>query len=148
MISNYLKKYCKDDISKIENYDKAISDNTQVWDCHHRLELTLEGEFAHNPEDLKRLGMYYNRPYFELIFLTHTEHLRLHYKANPLNELSKYKISKARKGISTHTGVITSEFGRKFKEHYGITRHEDIKLYKREFAYFKRNNRCRWELSS
>ena len=30
------KSYCKDDISLIENYDKAIADNTQVWHCHHR----------------------------------------------------------------------------------------------------------------
>ena len=22
----------------IENYDKAIADTTQTWDCHHRLE--------------------------------------------------------------------------------------------------------------
>ena len=33
------KKFCKEDISKIENYDKAIADTTQVWDCHHRTEI-------------------------------------------------------------------------------------------------------------
>ena len=32
------KAYCRDDISLIENYDKAIADKTQVWDCHHRRE--------------------------------------------------------------------------------------------------------------
>ena len=72
--------FCKDDISKIENYDKAIADTTQTWHCHHRLELTLEREFAHSKEELKRLGMYYHRPYFELIFLTNSEHNRLHHK--------------------------------------------------------------------
>ena len=40
------KKFCKDDISKIENYDKAIADTTQTYECHHRLELTLDGEQA------------------------------------------------------------------------------------------------------
>ena len=32
------KKYCSDDISKIENYDKAIADKTQTWDCHQKSE--------------------------------------------------------------------------------------------------------------
>lgn len=27
----------------IENYDKAIADTTQTWDCHHRLELMTTG---------------------------------------------------------------------------------------------------------
>ena len=29
------KKYCKEDISKIKNYDKAIADTTKTWHCHH-----------------------------------------------------------------------------------------------------------------
>ena len=33
------KRYCKEDLSKIKNYDKAIADTTQVWDCHHRTEI-------------------------------------------------------------------------------------------------------------
>lgn len=61
----YTHAYCKDDISKIENYDKAMADTAQTWALHHRLELTLDGEFAHTAEELKRLDMYYNRPYFE-----------------------------------------------------------------------------------
>ena len=79
-------KFCKDDISKIENYDKAISDITQTWVIHHRLELTLDGEFARSVKELQRLGMYYQRPYFELIFLTHSEHSKLHNngKNNPM----------------------------------------------------------------
>ena len=44
-------KFCKDDISKIENYDKAKSDTTQTWECHHKLELTLNGEFAHTKKN-------------------------------------------------------------------------------------------------
>lgn len=72
------KSYCKDDISKIENYDKAIADTTQTWVCHHRLALTLDREFAHTAAELDRLGMYYHRPYFELVFLTPEEHRMLH----------------------------------------------------------------------
>lgn len=48
---------------------------------HHRLECTLDGDFAHSANELKRLGMYYNRPYYELIYLTHSEHSKLHYKS-------------------------------------------------------------------
>lgn len=84
--------FCKDDISKIENYDKAIADTTQTWECHHRLELTLEGEFAHSKEELNLLGMYYHRPYFELIFLTHSEHTRLHHKGYNLSAQTKRKM--------------------------------------------------------
>ena len=71
-------KFCRDDISKIENYDKAIADTSKAWVIHHRLELTLDGEFALTPEQLKMHDMYYNRPYYELIFLTRAEHIRIH----------------------------------------------------------------------
>ena len=76
----YAKKYCRDELAKIENYEKAIADKTQVWVCHHRLELTLDGEFALSHKQLKMHDMYYNRPYYELIFLTPSEHLQLHKK--------------------------------------------------------------------
>ena len=89
-------RYCKDDISKIENYEAAIADTTQIWDCHHRLELTLDGDFAHTREDLKRMNMYYNRPYFELIFLTKSEHRRLHRLGT--SDETKTKLSAAKKG--------------------------------------------------
>ena len=73
-----VKSFCKDDISKIENYDKAIADTSQTWVCHHRLEITINGEEALTPKDLRRFGMYLHRPYFELIFLPRNEHQRLH----------------------------------------------------------------------
>lgn len=30
------RKYCKEDISKIKNYDLAIADTTQTWHCVNR----------------------------------------------------------------------------------------------------------------
>ena len=36
MISESYKKYCCEDPSLIENYDKAIADTTQTWEIHHR----------------------------------------------------------------------------------------------------------------
>lgn len=112
--------YCKDDLSKIENYDKAIADTSHTWDIHHRLELTLDGEFAHTREELKRLGMYYHRPYFELIFLTHSEHQRLHnpFKGKHHSEESKQKMRNAMKGRSlsaeTRQKIANANKGRTF----------------------------------
>lgn len=188
------KKKCKDDIRKIENYDLAIADKKHKWICHHRLELTLDGEFAHTPEELDRMGMYYHRPYFELIFLTPSEHLELHRnttkwkqkmselrkgkklseeakikmselrKGKKLSKETKQKMSKSRKGKkhseetkrkmsktkkgkpSNTKGIPHSEFGEKFKEHYGITKIQNIRLYTKECAwYHNHNHKCRWE---
>ena len=93
-----VKKFCKDDISLIENYDKAIADKTQTWDCHHRRETVL------SRKDLIEIGEYYNRPACELIFLTHSEHISIH-KKNNKNCIGKHqsieyrtKMSKAMKG--------------------------------------------------
>lgn len=158
MISKHIKEYCKDDLSKIENYNKAVDDTEHLWVCHHRLELTLEGEYAHSQEELKRFGMYYKRPYFELIFLTPSEHNKLHggtqyarqknsesQKGKKLSEETKQKISKLKKNNKSAKGKIHSEFGKKFKEHFGITRCDNIKLYNKEKSWYQRNRKCRWE---
>lgn len=89
-------KFCRDDISKIENYDKAIADTTQTWVIHHRLELTLDGEFALTPEQLKMHDMYYNRPYYELIFLTRSEHNTIHNRGMSYD--TRQKLSESHKG--------------------------------------------------
>ena len=73
------ERYCRaGELERIENYELAKADNFKGWDIHHRLELTLDGEFALTREQLKMHNMYYNRPYYELIFLTKAEHRRLH----------------------------------------------------------------------
>lgn len=89
----------------IENYDKAIADECQVWECHHRLEThTSDGE--RRKVDLKRdeliaLGVYYNRPPEELVFITPKEHRKLHNLGKSyclghvLTEEHKNKISEA-----------------------------------------------------
>ena len=104
---HYARQFCRDDISKIENYEEAMNDKTQTWHCHHRLELTLDGEFALSREQLKMHDMYYNRPYYELIFLTQSEHRRIHSKVQPRTEEYRRKISEA------NTGKKASEDTRK-----------------------------------
>lgn len=38
-----------------------------------------------------------------------------------------------------------SEFGKKFKEHFGIKPQEDRKLYLREYSFFRKYDKCSWE---
>ena len=87
-----IKSYCKDDISMIENYDKAIADTTQVWHCHHRRETIF------SKSDLIEIGEYYNRPACELIFLTSLEHKRLHNLGKRISAETRKKLSEANKG--------------------------------------------------
>lgn len=93
---NYAYAYCIEDISKIENYDKAIADTTQTWVCHHRLE--MQDEPFNSAEYLKKNNLYYHRPAAELIFLTRGEHTKLHSTGRRLSEESCRKISESNKG--------------------------------------------------
>ena len=129
MITNSkVKQFCKDDISLIENYDKAIADNTQVWICHHRMELTLDGEFANSKQDLIRYGMYYNRPYFELIWLPDSEHRRMHHVKKAMSNITMEKMSERQRGTnnSMHGKVPWNKGLSKFTDErvakYGQTR--------------------------
>lgn len=91
----------------IENYAMAISDEKHMWECHHRLE-THFSDGTERPrdaqlskEELIALGMYYNRPAEELIFLTKSEHRKLHNRwtnhKEGHSEETKKKISKTLK---------------------------------------------------
>ena len=78
------QKYCSEAVSKIENYTLAKADNFIDLDIHHRLEThNSDGErrlVDLTKDELKVLGMYYNRPASELIFMKHSEHISLHRK--------------------------------------------------------------------
>lgn len=88
------KKFCKEDLSKIENYDKAIDDTTQTWDCHHRTEIWWNC----TAKDLIDNECYYNRKACELIFLTHAEHSSIHNKGKVMSAEARAKMSATRKG--------------------------------------------------
>ena len=93
--------YCKD-YENIENYEKAKADDFKNWDCHHRLEThTSDGERREvdiSRKELKALGLYWNRPADELIFMTRKEHLILHKKDKQFSDDTKRKMSEAKKG--------------------------------------------------
>lgn len=74
MIPNSVKQLCKGDVTKIENYEKALKDNTHQWVVHHRKEDELKVRAVYLIEN----NLYYHRPPEELIFLTSEEHSRHH----------------------------------------------------------------------
>ena len=105
------KSYCKDDISLIENYDKAVSDTTKMWHCHHRRETIF------SRKDLIEIGEYYNRPACDLIFLTPTDHRRLHNLGKPSGMNGKHHSAEARKKMSeSRKGENNPLFGKHHSE--------------------------------
>lgn len=167
MINKYnTKRFCKEDISKIENYDKAINDTTQMWHCHHRDEVKVLPSgmtIVRSKQELIENGRYYNCPANELIFLTKSEHSRLHKKGQILSEEHRRKISEAKKGklrseetrrkisesqkgkSSWNKSKTTSTFGKAFQEHYGITKCDNEKLYSKEYSFYKYYGKFSWK---
>ena len=102
MISEIMtKRYCKDDISLIENYEQAVNDKTKTWHCHHRGEILACGRYT--PDDLKKFGLYWKRPASELIFISKSKHKAIHNKdkwniGKKLSCEAKLKIANAHKG--------------------------------------------------
>ena len=99
------EKYCKD-YQGIENYEKAKKDDFVGWHCHHRLEThTPDGKRRDADigyKELKALGLYYNRPAEELIFLTTREH-------NAFKKGKKMSEEFCRKNSESHKGKQVGE---------------------------------------
>ena len=117
------KYYCKN-YQDIENYEKAKADDFKNWDCHHRLEThNSDGErrlVDITKKELKALGMYYNRPSSELIFMKRGEHQFLHRKGKLISEEAKKKMSEAKQNISEETRKKLREAkkGKQFSEEH------------------------------
>lgn len=91
------RRYCCENIETIENYQLAVTDESQTWDLHHRLEITEMQSVA----DLIFLHLYYHRPASELIFLTHSDHIILHMTGVNCSEETRLKRSESLKGINS-----------------------------------------------
>ena len=90
----------------IENYDKAIADNTQMWEVHHRKE-----EFYSYAELIEK-GEYYDVPPEALIFLTHKEHCKIDSFCKRMSEAmkgKKHSEEHKRKNSEAHKGKTFSE---------------------------------------
>lgn len=110
----------------IENYDKAIADTTQIWECHHRLETHFSDgtERPRNAQlsrkELIALGMYFDRPSEEFIFLTEGIHHGLR-SGTKHSEETRRNISEALKGKPSlkkgiKTGPRSEETKKKLSE--------------------------------
>lgn len=67
-------------------------------------------------------------------------------KENSNNPLTREHLSIAAKRQIKPVGQVHSEFGRKFKDHYNMTRSDNLRLYLTEHQWYRTHNRkCRWE---
>lgn len=68
-----LKKVCRN-YEQVENYEKAVADEENSWELHHRREI----DENKSRQQLIDEGKYYDVDPSELIFLTEIEHKSLH----------------------------------------------------------------------
>lgn len=93
MISKLAHRYCYE-VENIENYEQAMADPLEIWDCHHRYEIYNGHTISRST--LKNRGLLYNRPASELIFLRHGDHQRLHNEN--MSEETRKRLSEKSKG--------------------------------------------------
>lgn len=103
------QKFCSQPIELIENYEKAVNDETQMYVCHHVWGTML----GYSKEELIELNEYYGIPACNLIFLTKEEHVRLHNKGKKYSEETRKKISELKKGNTAFKGKHHTEESRK-----------------------------------
>lgn len=132
------KRFCNEDISLIENYDKAINDKTQTWHCHHRLEISC----GYSAIDLIKKDMYLYRPAEELIFLTPKEHCALHKNrfGHKHSEESCQKMSIAHKGKRCSADTIKKMSDSHKGKTYSHTQEARMKIRKAQIGLHYWNN--------
>lgn len=86
MICEYtVKRFCSGDLALIENYDKAIADDSQTWHCHHRMEIQPDGTRL-SKKWMVEHNIYYDLDPCMLIFLTDSEHKKIHTTGRKITE--------------------------------------------------------------
>lgn len=87
--------FCSEPIELIENYEEAVNDKTQVWHCHHIWGTML----GYSKDELIEMNEYYGIPACNLIFLTHSEHSRIHSIGEKNNFFGKHHSEETKKKI-------------------------------------------------
>ena len=119
MINKTSLKYICKNIENIENYQEAIADTENIWHCHHRLECHDSSgnrrEVDITRAELEALGLYYNRPAEELIFMKAVDHCQLHRCGKKFDEEWRGRMSESAKNRQKHpnTGKTFSAEWRK-----------------------------------
>ena len=130
-----IKRYCKE-YTKIENYDKALANNFEDWECHHKLE--VHSDYKNTYKDLIMMNLYYNRPPEELIFMPKSEHKSLHHKGRIKSKEECNNIARARLGFKFSDEAIN-----KMREsHKGKKLSEETKLKMKEAWRKRKENKC------
>lgn len=119
--------YCCEDISNIENYELALNDKEQVWHCHHRGEILPCGRYS--MDSLKKFGLYWNRPASELIFMTCSEHRRLHAHAMGFGGGGRYYWKGKHMPSEVTEKMSAAKKGKKKSENHKRCISEAIKLW-------------------
>ena len=116
----HIESYCCEPIENIEGYEEAVADKTQIYHCHHRLE--VQGPFRNSRELLIKCGMYYDRPASELVFLSRSAHFSLHKKGREVKRESVEKLVKSLKARAANPDArkqfITDQPARKEVHQY------------------------------
>lgn len=154
----HIKSYCKDDISLIPGFNEALTDNKR-YVCHHCLELTIDGHHAKTSAELKRMDMYYKRPFYELMIVEKSKHDDMHKETRDMFPGDRFKKGQShpyhpltaegklkRKENMTGQRWQTSEFGRKYFEFYGISCSDDLRKYYAARQYYKKHGCFKEEL--
>lgn len=87
------KRYCKN-YKFIKNYECAVNSD-EKYVIHH-----LKEDVGFTKKQLIEMGLYYNRPYQELVFLKNSEHIRHHRIGKKHTEDSRKKMSESKKGCA------------------------------------------------
>lgn len=110
------KRFCKE-YTRIENYEEAVNDTTNIWHCHHIL-----GEIL-TREQLRAHDFYLNVPPCMLKFVTSEEHKRLHQNGKPRSAETRRKLSESHKGMK-----FTEEHRRKLRAAQKARREREAKV--------------------
>lgn len=113
---------------------KLNKDTDKTLNLHEQLKSITNGKLELNSETLMDIGILLQHLGCELAILSRSEQ---HKKAQESAKVSESSVSKS-----------PSDFGRKYKEHFGIKPYADPKQYIREYMYYYRHGFCRWELSN
>lgn len=128
---------------RVENYYDAKKEDFKGWRLHHRLELTLDNQDAVSMMDLINFGMYYHRPYFELIWLRENDHNRLHACTRSGEKCNVYgrrgDNATAWKGDNVKPGTLYYRALKKFKR--GEITEDELQPYRDTWNEYRKSKR-------
>jgi len=138
MIPRDAQRYCSEDLSKIENYELAKNDPTpNKWCIHHRDECKVlpSGMIAlRSSQDLIENDRYFNCPANELIFLTNSDHWKLHHK---MGSIDYNKVSVNTKEAMKNVPYEKLAYWKGKKQSFEQKQKKIMKMYERRNAYLE-----------